>query len=841
MESEKDFINYLKSTKNIEISEEIAERFLALDDKDIILISRSLKDEFLRQIFKYDNLINSNKFRPLFLQSSEELQKDLIENNMYLNYMVESNEKSKGLFVYLSNNLKILILNKYIKLDNMDENIYVSLIKKIDDREFKLLIEKLDNYEIKNLDLYEKKLKIDHLELSNFLFRCRSKQRNINYLFKVKNYEQFKLYDRFNIMLNVKLEHNSYLFENGVLIDKNIIEKINEKHLNSLIDALKEKESESPVETFLSTLYIYSIFGYSNALSIIEDKFTTINDLALEKAAFSEFTDFRRQYRLEHRNEFFSHDMLKKALLNLENGNYRYFNFIYKKEIEEEKINGLKQIDFKNIEESNKVVSEFLKEIILKREQDIQNKFIDEYKITYYKSTKNVELKLNDKLIYRIFENIDLKKLRLDESGRPIINEELQKFLLGNLKKDNDCLLRLIINELAMGLNSTIDNVINNFDIIIDVFKKSNGMLSIYSILDVIDVAKTFLYELQPDEQDITLSAISKIIKSSKYCTNSGEDLVLKAKELHKKRREKIYSTFPLVGGSNECARCKVMSFDDAELLTVGIDVGNCFKVGGIGEDFLRYCLTDKNAVIVEIYDSNNKFYACPFVRNGNTIYGNGIDPEPENDVIKNQLLSVLKEFADKIIQSSDEQEKIEIVAIMDLHQEEFFSRNLNRVIEVPNKISFDHDFYSDYYKEGNKCYIISSLEGDITPKFYDPQLVFYQKRSPNYECKTQGNYDKEKIQQLINSINYTSIDCKNVSRSEKDFLKRNYNGICVDNFQHIVGNKDWFIAIDKCFNISSCCLSYDQRAKDEYILAFQNIKKIYIESLEEELYGKRN
>ncbi|MFV0249555.1 MAG: hypothetical protein ACK5HP_00740 [Bacilli bacterium] len=444
---------------------------------------------------------------------------------------------------------------------------------------------------------------------------------------------------------------------------------------------------------------------------------------------------------------------------------------------------------------------------------------------------------LTCKEIYEKFQNLDLKIINLDKSGSPTIDTLLEKFLLGNLKNNNDCLMRLIFNDLALGINNSIDNIINNFEMLKTIIDSSNGKLTLNSILDVIDISKTFLYELQPDEQDITLNSLVKIINSKKYCEGNEEEILFRAKQLHKEHRKKSKSSIPIVSGTFNKIDYKVMNFDDPNLIVSGIDAGNCFRIGGIGEDFLRYCLTSEHAVIINLKDNLNNQYICPVIRNGNSIYGNGIDPEPKTIEEKENIVKALTECFKKIIKCSIPEEKIEFACLTDLHYKDYFYSNSYPLIKIDQHLAINGQFYSDYYKETINNYVLTSYESTPKPKYYIPKVQFFQKRNANYEYRTFEEGDKERIQLFINYINYSSIDCKKISDFQKSENKRNYQSICAADYKYIIGNKDWFIAIDNCMNLLTCLLPYDSRARDEYLKALNEIKKFSFEKGENNIY----
>ena len=60
-----------------------------------------------------------------------------------------------------------------------------------------------------------------------------------------------------------------------------------------------------------------------------------------------------------------------------------------------------------------------------------------------------------------------------------------------------------------------------------------------------------------------------------------------------------------------------------------------------------------------------------------------------------------------------------------------------------------------------------------------------------------------------------------------KRMLKANYQEIDASSYRFIVGNKDWFIAIDNILSLITYLLPYDERAKDEYLNALSKVNEL--------------
>ena len=269
----------------------------------------------------------------------------------------------------------------------------------------------------------------------------------------------------------------------------------------------------------------------------------------------------------------------------------------------------------------------------------------------YYKSTAR-KSKISYLDIYDIFAHVNVD-YKMSRDGKIIINDELNKFLLGNFKKDNDCLLRLVLNKHAFGLNRELHNIINHFDKIKEIISKNNE-LSINSISDVIDISKVFLYNLKPNELDITLETLSKILNSRKYCTEDPGIILKRVMNLHNRRKSRIAASINEVKGEYKEAKYKMVHFDSEDLLVSGIDTGSCLKVGGKGEEFFEFCLTNPKGVIFYI-DYKNVRYVLPSTINGNILNINSIDPIIEDMAVFKKVIGTIKHFAKEIIDSTGE------------------------------------------------------------------------------------------------------------------------------------------------------------------------------------------
>ena len=658
---------------------------------------------------------------------------------------------------------------------------------------------------------------------ASFLQKVKLKQLNPLGILKAKNEKEFLLYTKFGLCVPVLDGADEITLEHGVVLPYQNILDVSEGKINKLIQLLKNKGQASTEELLEVGLKLYYTFGYDNARKIIMDKFTNMTPSAIIRIADFNFKDHRREYRTNHQECFYHYEMVDELLAALKYEEHQFFsNLLFNPSLD--KILILEQ-DFLDI------ISSYTNTIELK--DAIKDKVIHliNQREAFAKDVYTKEIKERLSILpSRTLSIIDLKNLVQDVSLLHFVKEynpdtflRLQHFLLGNEKADNDCILRLIINQEALGLNQMLGKLVNQFEVIESIAKKNN--LSLNSVLDVIDIVKTSFFSLKPNEQDIFLSTIAKIISSKEYCSMGEEEILKETCKLHVERKKKVYASIPTIMGEKGDFQYQVAPFDAEYLLAAGVDAKNCFRISGKGEDFFRYCLTSNQAVVM--YFTNSKHtYVCPIVRSGNGIHCNGVDPElpPEE---RDSFFEAFSAAMEDIITTSNEcsisDQRIEVATVTDLHLESYFAEQEYPKYQLEVDIPLDQYCYTDYNKKEKTHYIIAQSATYQENKYYLAQDQFYQERSADYEFNVNREYDKERLSLIVNSIAYSSIDYKNISTSRKNKEKRKFKPIDVDTFQYIVGNKDWYVAIDNQFNILANLLPYDERAKRDY---FRNLAR---------------
>lgn len=841
-----------------------------MDDKTIITkLSNMTLPDFIRnfnsmslderiELLKnpYLNELDEVIFSSLFLQVQNMKEViELLDDKKIFHKVLTSpkNRKKRNILNIIGEEnfplLKYILESNYI-LDYKEQ--FLDYIDSIDYEQFKKILENINLTKLCNLifkentpEELEKIVGISFLDRDiSLAFFQKVKTNILNPLgiLKIKNEKELILYTKFGLLMEVLDDFPEITLKNGVVLSYQNILDIKEGKVNKLISLLKEKGASSEEDLLEVSLKLYYIFGYDNARSIILDKFTNITPSAVNRIIDFNFKDHRREYRTKHQERFYHYGMEDEVIDALNNNDYDWFSkLLYEKD--EEKVLQLRHefSEIVSIYKDNKNLNEALKEKLLELIKERESKAKEEYTFNIkarlsFKSDK----KLSIKDLKGLFKDVSLGELSNNYDQDKLFR--LRHFLLGNFKDNNDCILRLIINKEALGLNNLLGRLINQYDVIESIANKNK--LSLNSILDVIDIVKTSFFSLKPNEQDIFLSTIANIISSKEYCVGKSEEEILKETcKLHVERKCKVYSSIPTIEEKGDNFSYMVAPFDAEYLLAVGVDAKNCFRISGKGEDFFRYCLTSNQAVIMYFTnEKTNHTYICPIVRSGNGIHCNGVDPKlplDERDDFFKAFTKAMNEIIRVSSKESIEEEKIEVATITNLHLEDYFRENSYLKYQLETYIPIDYPCYTDYNKKDKENYIISKSDDYKGNKYYLAEDRFYQKRKKDYEFNIDKEYDKERLSLIVNSIAYSAIDYKNISTSRKNREKRIFKPIDVNTFKYIVGNKDWYVAIDDQYNILANLLPYDERAKKEYIkhlaqapLLIENMEK------EEEEYG---
>lgn len=352
--------------------------------------------------------------------------------------------------------------------------------------------------------------------------------------------------------------------------------------------------------------------------------------------------------------------------------------------------------------------------------------------------------------------------------------------------------------------------------------------MSINSLLDIIDAVKARFYNLEFDQMDISLTTLTKIFNSRVNCDKGFDEILATVVDFRRKARKKYCSFIPYVSGKLENGyRYEVVLPSYEGYVAMGIDSGDCFKVGGAAQDFLEACMTRPFAEVIAIYDEKDKRYICPCVRSGNAIIGNGFDPELPEDKV-DEFLEVLRECYRFMAEQSWESEKIEMGTITDLHIKSFIDGQKLEAIVNPNSF-LDNYFYNDFDKKDTRNFILYRDSELVSYKWYVPSITYDKPRESEGFCLYDSSQliEQTEVMEKINGIVYSSIDFEAMTDLEKMKKRETFLPLEGAGYQYVISNNDWCVLVDYDKKITGFKASLDPRVEEEMLEGYKVIESL--------------
>lgn len=472
-------------------------------------------------------------------------------------------------------------------------------------------------------------------------------------------------------------------------------------------------------------------------------------------------------------------------------------------------LNILKNSNFDNITNMNK--------------DDLINIIIKMIATINYQNTEKIFKEYcNDIRILRIlyaFDDIDLSKYNDIIYKKSFIN-----FMLGQNLNDKNSLINKMLDS-DTSLASKLNFLFNYWEEIEKRFNKQSLYTKTAFIERLLSVSRIFF---KPDEYKLEGDIINSYIDNKKHQSLSIDEIIDEVRKTYKEMKHNYHKTIPYISGDYENYSYETLKADDPILFSVGASTNNCFKIGGQASSFVKYCALNPNGRVVVIKDKKDNIVAMiPMVRNGNLILCNSIESKYINDYnLMKKMFEILKIIGDKFIQVSEEKEdkktcikavlignyKNEIDKITDLELETelpFEVLSTNDMLISSNLGGFD---YANYFVSKSKDY----NSKDIKP--FNPSIRYLD---PRYEVlDLELEQLNEEIVNLLNGIKYES--CGDV--------------IDINNIYRVIFNKDWYILIDKNFNVEAYIVGKDKRAYVEYN-EYLSLVSEFIKNAKEENY----
>lgn len=797
---------------------------------------RSLSEEDIQMNLSQILLLDSNDISLLFLNVNSNCKKILLSHIDFFRSIINipPNKHKKYLFELIDDEIRDYIFMSPFLLEMGENNLFYlrSYLEKISPEVMMKTISypylnQIIHYDVK--DEIKKRFLVDD-DISYWLEQEIDSFPKV-LLFSIHNIYELFIFLKFHILVTVSSCEDGYLKLDDKVISYEYLKSVHRGHICKLLNmALLRNEKVTNNQLFLVILKLYMVFGFDNTKKILNDFFTFATEASIKRASDELFRDNRRSYRLQNQDQFYYHGIEEVFKEAISHDDVSYFIQFCGRD-REYAIQFMDDVKHKlqNIleEDKNKEIFDIITSEIANRESYCHDRDTYQYQKYYQDIARRDSITLYE--LYCVFSSIDLIP-NLSFDGKVIPDSTFIRVLLGNCKKDNDCLLRMVFNQEALGLNQELGCIVEHFDEIKDIISHSDH-LSFYSILDIIDISKVFLYHLKPDELDITLETLSKIINSRKFCiVDDFNEIIKKVLKIHKLRKFRTTCSVPFISGEVDEVFYRVVYPYEESLLSCGVDADSCLKIGGPGEDLFLYCLLNRLGFIMYL-NYGSKLYILPCTVNGNMININSIDPKIEDESVFQSIYSCIKSFSYRFIK---EVPSISLVTVTDIHHKEFMKHSNSSVIDIKEFIPLNTDIYSDYNKKDVLNYVVAKRNEKSVPQYFYNSSRYFISRFKPYIFYSDCEYDKERIELLINQIAYSSIDFLDISDEEKVLQKEEFKNLNVDDYICLVGNMDWFIAIDKDYCILKYVLFYDERG----VFEFQKYEKKIDELLKDKDKG---
>lgn len=407
--------------------------------------------------------------------------------------------------------------------------------------------------------------------------------------------------------------------------------------------------------------------------------------------------------------------------------------------------------------------------------------------------------------------NVDVRNIKLDENGNPILNKKIVNYLFDN--KDNPR-IKQILEDKTLLLYKYFPRIFNEWEII-SLNQKDTSMNSIIQFLQSDDISLPPKYH--------RLEGLFKYIG----CKNTIVNETLK---LHEEILNRVGSSIPKVKGELNGYTYEILDLHDFSSLCIGNKTDCCFTVLGNGYSCLKHALTSENGRILVIKKDDRLVAHSWLWRNGDLLCLDNI--EVDKNIKQIDFLDVYLELSNQIIKESFKHEGINnciknvtigftdfdkpIIGITNYPCLVSNSVNLSKN-NFANKLGNNQIFMDTlpqpieavgYSDSKNVQYIIN---GSYNFNLFDVSSIYQDERPQIIHFKSEDKISEEKLEiinKIINGLLYTKCEINN------NINKFKY--VNAKDFKEVYCNKDWYILIDKKGNVDEFIFSKDSRANKE-------------------------
>ncbi len=230
--------------------------------------------------------------------------------------------------------------------------------------------------------------------------------------------------------------------------------------------------------------------------------------------------------------------------------------------------------------------------------------------------------------------NVDVKNVKLNEYGDPILNNKIMNLLFGD--KDYSKIKEMLSNK-DSELYKYFPRIFSEWEMI-----KMNGKDK--SLNTIIDFLKSDEISLPPEYY--------RLVGLFKYigCSNS---IVNETLSLHNQMLNRTESSIPRIVGTKNEYTYEILKLDDMNGLAVGNKTDCCFTVLGNGYSCLKHATTSRNGRIL-VVKKNDEIIAHSWLwRNGDLLCLDNI--EISKAISEVDFFDVYLQLADEIIRKSYE------------------------------------------------------------------------------------------------------------------------------------------------------------------------------------------
>lgn len=357
------------------------------------------------------------------------------------------------------------------------------------------------------------------------------------------------------------------------------------------------------------------------------------------------------------------------------------------------------------------------------------------------KKILNIDSSMN--VLEHLVGNVDVKTIKIDESGNPILNERIINLLFNN---KNKYLIKEMLENKESELYKYFPRIFSEWELI----KANQKDKSLDTILEYL---KSDTISIPPEYN--RLSGLFKYIG----CSNS---IVNETFSLHDQMLNRTESTIPKVLGHVDEYSYEILDLQDMEGLVVGNKTDCCFTVLGNGYSCLKHACTSKNGRILVI-KKNDELVAHSWIwRNGDLLCLDNI--EISKSIKEVNFLDVYLRFADEIINKSFENEGYDkCIKNITIGYTSFDKPN-EKLKQYPCLISrvCDSEKKDFVQRLGDKRMVVNSLPGPIE------EVTYSDSKNVQYLIKGNGIFnlgqsthlykDKEREKNKVLTLNKGTI-----------------------------------------------------------------------------------